>query len=284
MTQPDRCAPPGTEPDQQLGDYRAWMLDPGGAAPVDMIWVSKARKAAPRAHLITPHGEPSIAVRRRRDPRGHITDIDLVICGPSAKARWYRPRPGEELIAVRLKPESSAAAFDILAGDYLNAAPIVCSTITKKLGPGTLRAAEFSDALEVARHLFSSLVSFNRSASPPYTLESAAASILRKSGGRVGIRALAQHLDVSERHLRRRFQAALGMSPKTYARQLRITAAAMQADRQAAPDWAAIAAGSGYFDQAHMIAEFGALCGRTPVETHAARRAHQQTGSVFSNT
>ena len=255
----------------QLGDYHAWSLELWRSAPVDMIWVSKARKSAPLPHLVMPHGEPSIAVRRRRDHLGEVSEIDLVICGPFGKAHWYKPEPGEELIAIRLKPETSVSSFGILAGEFLNQDPVKTVTANENFGAGALRIAEKGAMLDVAHALLNDLLAHKHEALDQDTVESTTASMLRETDGRTPIRAIAEHLDISERHLRRRFQDATGMSPKTYARQLRVSAAAIRADAVAAPDWATIANDCGYFDQAHMIADFQNLCGQTPVETHRAR-------------
>lgn len=272
-------------PNHKLGDYRAWDIDAGARAPADMVWISKARDTDPLPHLILPHGEPSIAIRRRYNVDGALRHIDVVICGPYGKARWYRPEAGEELIAIRLKPEMSANIFGIKAGEFLDADPVSRITMPAGAYPDTLHAAETCDALRVAQNLFHELVSHRRQDDHQDTPEIIAANLIRKSEGRTGVRQLAGYLEISERHLRRRFHAATGMSPKTYARQIRVTTAALRADVSETPDWAAIATDSGYYDQAHMISEFHDLCGQTPVDTHGSRRKlRTQDKSVFSNT
>ena len=75
---------------------------------------------------------------------------------------------------------------------------------------------------------------------------------------------VADHLGTSERHFRRVFRETVGVSPKTYARLRRFRRAVALARRAAAPDWAAIAADVGYYDQAHLIADFRAIGGATP--------------------
>lgn len=272
-------------PNHKLGDYRAWDIDDCAQTPADMIWISKARDVDPLPHLILPHGEPSIAIRRRCGADGALRHIDVVICGPYGKARWYRPEAGEELIAIRLKPEMSANVFGIKAGEFLDADPVSRITMPAGVCPNALHAAETCDALSVAQTLFRELMAHKQRDDHHKTPEVIAASLIRKSEGRTGVRQLANHLEISERHLRRRFRAATGMSPKTYARQMRVTTAALRADASETPDWAAIATDSGYYDQAHMISEFHDLCGQTPVATHGSRRKlRTQDRSVFSNT
>jgi AraC-like DNA-binding protein len=80
----------------------------------------------------------------------------------------------------------------------------------------------------------------------------------------VNVHAVAGELGVSERHLRRVFRETVGMSPKTFARLTRFERALAAARRDAHASWASIAARVGYYDQAHLIAEFRAIAGVTP--------------------
>ncbi|MFC9252370.1 helix-turn-helix domain-containing protein [Amycolatopsis thailandensis] len=70
---------------------------------------------------------------------------------------------------------------------------------------------------------------------------------------------------LSERQLRRRFLVAVGLSPKAYARVVRLHRAMALARASSAPDWAEIAVRSGFYDQPHMIAEFRRAVGSSCV-------------------
>lgn len=78
------------------------------------------------------------------------------------------------------------------------------------------------------------------------------------------VHSVADQLGVSERHLRRVFGETLGVSPKTFARLARFHRALTAARSERCASWASIAAGCGYYDQAHLIAEFRAIAGMTP--------------------
>jgi AraC-like DNA-binding protein len=75
---------------------------------------------------------------------------------------------------------------------------------------------------------------------------------------------VASDLGVSERHLRRVFREAVGVSPKTFAMLARFRRALGAANEHHNASWASIAATAGYYDQAHLIAEFRAIAGVTP--------------------
>lgn len=81
---------------------------------------------------------------------------------------------------------------------------------------------------------------------------------------RATLKDTAVELGVSERHLRRVFHETLGVSPKAFAKLKRFERAVSAASTHRQPSWAGIAAATGYYDQAHLIAEFRAIAGVTP--------------------
>jgi AraC-like DNA-binding protein len=62
----------------------------------------------------------------------------------------------------------------------------------------------------------------------------------------------------------RRFEQAVGLTPKRYARVLRFNTMLPLLVRAGPRDWAQLAAAAGYFDQSHLIHEFRRLAGLTP--------------------
>lgn len=76
--------------------------------------------------------------------------------------------------------------------------------------------------------------------------------------------AVARDLGVSERHLRRVFRDTVGLSPKAFAKLTRFHHALRIARITGPAHWARIAAEAGYYDQAHLIADFRAIAGVTP--------------------
>jgi AraC-like DNA-binding protein len=91
---------------------------------------------------------------------------------------------------------------------------------------------------------------------------------LRRTGGSIPIRALADDLGWSHRRLIFRFREQIGVAPKTFARLVRFDRAvsALRGGRGLAET----AFESGYFDQAHMTRDFRELAGTTPAGFAAA--------------
>jgi AraC-like DNA-binding protein len=91
---------------------------------------------------------------------------------------------------------------------------------------------------------------------------------LLRSGGRIGVVQLAAETGWSDRHLRAQFRLEIGLTPKAAARVIRFDRARRRLTRRVraggAPDLAELAADGGYYDQAHLDREFGALAGCAP--------------------
>ncbi|MGH3302889.1 MAG: helix-turn-helix domain-containing protein [Streptosporangiaceae bacterium] len=91
---------------------------------------------------------------------------------------------------------------------------------------------------------------------------------LLRSGGTTPVADLAAETGWSDRHLRARFRAEIGLAPKAAARVIRFDRARRILQRRAAKgealQLAELAASCGYFDQAHLDREFGLLAGCSP--------------------
>lgn len=88
---------------------------------------------------------------------------------------------------------------------------------------------------------------------------------LEQTKGRVAVATLAEELGWSRRRLVAGFQEEIGLPPKVVARLLRFEHARELGARPNRPSWAEIAFECGYYDQSHLINEFRAVTGRTPV-------------------
>ena len=84
--------------------------------------------------------------------------------------------------------------------------------------------------------------------------------------GQVALAALKRSFAISARQLERRFTLAVGLTPKLFARIMRLSWFAEHAERCADRTLAEIAREVGYFDQAHLNHDFKALTGVSPRE------------------
>jgi AraC-like DNA-binding protein len=99
-----------------------------------------------------------------------------------------------------------------------------------------------------------------------------ASGVLAATSGAVAIGDLQAAAGVSSTHLARRFKEHIGVTPKRLARTYRFAAAVFSIDPAQPVDWAGLATGAGYFDQAHFGHEFRAFTGLTPSRYVEVRR------------
>lgn len=101
-------------------------------------------------------------------------------------------------------------------------------------------------------------------------IEAAIGEIVR-AGEAARVATIAARLGLSHKHLIALFHRGVGLTPKVLGRVLRFQALLRGIEGAAAVDWAEAAQRFGYFDQAHLIAEFRAFAGATPRQYLADR-------------
>lgn len=97
---------------------------------------------------------------------------------------------------------------------------------------------------------------------------------VRAEPAHMTVHRLADMAGVSRRHLTRVFRDVIGVSPKRYCRLARFQAGLVHAGAGTGVKWAQVAAGLGYADQSHMIAEFRELSSLTPEALATQRWFH----------
>ena len=98
-----------------------------------------------------------------------------------------------------------------------------------------------------------------------YAVRAALEEFARPAKG-ARVRELAKKIGLSQRRLIEVFACQSGLTPKVFDRLQRFhRAAAMISESSEPPDWAELSLRGGYFDQAHMIADFAEFSGLTPM-------------------
>jgi AraC-like DNA-binding protein len=94
-------------------------------------------------------------------------------------------------------------------------------------------------------------------------VDAAVETILRRRGA-VSTRDLSGACELTRQHLARLFDDYVGISPKLFCRVVRFQELLRRLGEQEPPGWASLAADLGYYDQAHLIADFKQFTGLTP--------------------
>lgn len=194
----------------------------------------------------------------------------LIVAGPATSSRFSNDAPGVPKVGVRFRVGAAGAALGIPASELLDANPPAEEVMPE--------GAELAERMEAAgtpqrmlMELTAAVAGRLREASPGDPLVAAAARRLAVPGARV--RDVAFELGLSERQLRRRFDASVGYGAKTLARVLRLQRfLALASDPAADASLARLAADAGYADQAHLARECAGLAGVAPSALLAERR------------
>ena len=99
-----------------------------------------------------------------------------------------------------------------------------------------------------------------------------ASSVIAATSGAAAIGDLRAAAGVSSTHLAQRFKELIGITPKRLARAHRFAATVFAINPAEPIDWGELAAGAGYFDQAHFGHEFRAFTGLPPTRYVEVRR------------
>lgn len=196
---------------------------------------------------------------------------DVAVLGPRTRALLKNPTGVVRVVVLQFKPGWSAALLGVAASALTDRIVPLADLWGRAGGDLTgelLEARSLPDVLGRISMTLAGRVRETESSSAP--LARRAARLLE--GDAVRVTGVAAQLGVSDRHLRRAFTETIGIGPKDFARGVRLRRAVrMTATSQ---NWVRIAAEAGYYDQAHLIADFRKLTGLTP-------RAFLQTRSRF---
>jgi AraC-like DNA-binding protein len=95
--------------------------------------------------------------------------------------------------------------------------------------------------------------------------------------GTLSIKALSNHMSISQNHLLSQFNRMVGISPKALARLYRLKHVLRTIDPTQPVDWTQIAHQSGYYDQAHFSKDFREFTGHSPTNYLRLRRQSHAT-------
>ena len=267
----------------RLGWYRELAPPPDLESIVDLPWVygRPLRGSVPipgDGHRVLPETGLSLCFRSRRDENGFPTDPALIVIGPVRTLRFFNPEPGFHLEAVKIKPEWSHDLLGIDPGELSDGGNDLVSVRRPRairLLDRLIRTRSSGEALALLLQEVRVLRAACSASRDTWLAHRGLERIRASRGATLGVDALAREIGISERHLRRVIRETTSFGPKEHHRIQRLNRAVPAAERSFPPDWAAVAADAGYYDQSHLIQDFRSLAGRPPAELLAERRIQQ---------
>ena len=231
----------------------------GAVSAVTGLFVYDIEQDTPRVSM--PRPESHVVVRFGPSIRN---EVDVYAFGAQERARRKRVPGGHRIVMARLHLGAHESVLGVpastLAGRYVPLEELWGDAAVRRLTADLAQARTAPRAAQVLQRAIAERIASKaegRSA-PPLALQAAAKL------SRANVNQVADDLGVSERHLRRVFRETVGVSPKTFAKLARFHRALRAAREQTHPGWASIASAAGYYNQAHLIADFRAIAGVTP--------------------
>jgi AraC-like DNA-binding protein len=192
-----------------------------------------------------------------------IDENPPVIVGPATRMFITPLAPGSLVVGARLRPGMAPGVLRLAASEVLNQ-EVPLDLVWRRPDHLSERLAEQAGADAKLAALEAALVARIADAERCDPLVEAGVAWLASSPS-ARVRELCRSAGVSERHLLRRFNAAVGYGPKTLARILRLQRTlVLHRTCGAPPGLAGLAAEAGYADQAHMSRDFAELAGASP--------------------
>lgn len=209
-------------------------------------------------HAIVPDGTATIVVERA--PTGEVVPL---LMGPAMVAHSASVRQGVLYAGARLLPGAVAPLLGLAAGairDTIEPLALRRGDVADRIAKAVLAAP----AEETAAALEGALAPLCATAPAVDPAVALAAGRIIETGGKITVARLALEAGLSERQLRRRFGAAVALSPKQFARIQRLRHALTLAMAGRPARWSAVSADTGFADQAHLARETARSFGTTP--------------------
>ena len=212
----------------------------------------------------------STAFTHRRSPNGSVELVCAVgsmprILGPQTGPIEETLAPGTTIVGVRLRPEAAASVLGLPASTLVDLT-LDADELWGDRGDalGELVAGAGS-AEEAAAHLERAVSERLARATTPDPVVAEGVRRLM-CDRRAGVASMASSLFISERQLRRRFEAATGLTPTTLHRILRFQRflALAWINQRPSTQIGRLAVEAGYTDHAHLNREAARLEGRSP--------------------
>lgn len=189
---------------------------------------------------------------------------ETVIVGPQSYRRTRLFMSGHlDVFTIRFQPGGFNALFGIPMVSLVNEglpAHDVLGGIMIDLRHGILSAPDFDTRVAAAQCWIAKCLDIARPIDPVARM----ATALYRSRGRLSIQALARRAGLSSRQFTRRFEMQVGLTPKLFARTVRLNAVLDAKARSPTTAWTELAHLAGYADQAHFVRDCRALAGNAP--------------------
>lgn len=243
---------------------------------VEFFWRTGNASMAASRQRIYPDGATALVIHLKKpratyfvDGKAHSIRVPL-LAGPYSRSFEIDPTESTEVIGVLFRPGAARMFFPVAAQELHNrdiALSELCPAEADRLLNDVCSAAsEDEQFLMVEQYLRRKL----KGAAPVPPVVRYAVSQLSGEGALRGVRRIQRETGLSHSRFIQVFREHVGLTPKLFGRVRRFRRLIDHIEKGMPVNWAALAADCGYFDQAHLIHEFRAFAGITPLEYRPA--------------
>jgi len=251
---------------------------------VRCFWVLRqSSNSNPDPERIVPDGCCEIIVNRA-DPfhQLHLNGLvesqpRIMLVGQMAHHMLVAPSGVTDLLGIRFQPGGLHSLLGVPVHE-MNERRVELSAIDESLSKRLADAVAVDAEVDIV-HVQHVLMGMFRKAEKPFSVAEESVRHIDRSNGRIAIADLGKRLNVTPRHLERRFRREVGLTPKRFARIVRFSQVVHSCQNSGAPDWAELSLACGYYDHAHLIRDFRMFSGQTP---SAFVHSHHSFADVFS--
>jgi AraC-like DNA-binding protein len=221
------------------------------------LWTETTDDRPPGSMRVLPDGCIDVVL---------IAGSSPIVAGPATQAAFPVIPPGSTLVGARIRPGMAASLLGMPAHELADAeVPLAAIWGDRFARPdGRFDASRLAaDGIDDLQALLIGRL-MRPEDSGDQLVRAAARTLIREPGTLLDV--VADRAGLSDRQLRRRFEAAIGYGPKTFQRIMRFRqwldrVQAMARDQRRLVD---LAAEAGYADQAHLTREVTRLAGHPP--------------------
>jgi len=230
---------------------------PGPLAPwVECLW-SSAAPASDMVHAVLPDGCMDILFDTARTG-------EAAVIGTMRKPQEVHFHSAADFWGIRFRPGCLPAFLRLDACDVTDSRAALTDLWGSMAGELWHRLLETPHAARPA------LLRTALMANAPKEIDPCIGECVARieaSRGLLAMKALVDAGSLSARQIERKFQQHVGLAPKAFARIVRFKRLKAAINRAGSShDWADMAAAFGFADQPHLVREFKALSGLTPVQ------------------
>lgn len=238
---------------------------------VEMIWRIESTGAQSSRVRVCPDGAMALVIHLNKpetsffiDGERHRVSVPL-LAGPYSRSFHVDPAEMKAVIGVRFRPGAARMFFPIAAQELHNVDialnEILPADADRLLNEVCCVHTEDAQFAAVENYLKQKL----REAAPTHPAVCYGVAQLSRGGLR-RIQQIQLETGLSHTRFIQLFREHVGLTPKLFCRVRRFRALVDHIEKCVPVNWAELAIDCGYFDQAHLIRDFRAFAGITPLE------------------